>query len=62
MNDKEKENNEIIKNLQEEARQAKFQLADIKYQADNQIMKYKNIVKKMSGKLESVGIKVKDIK
>ena len=62
MNDNEKQNNEIIQNLKEETREAKFQLADTKYQTDIKIMKFKNIVKKLALKLESVGMKVKEIK
>ena len=62
MDEKEKQNGEIIKNLQEEVREAKFQLADIKYQSETEIIKYKNMVKKLTAKLESVGIKIKEIK
>ena len=62
MNDDEKEKNEIINNLKEETREAKFLLADTRYQSDIKIMKFKNIVKKLSQKLESFGVKVKDIK
>ena len=62
MIDDEKEKNEIINNLKEETREAKFLLADTRYQSDIKIMKFKNIVKKLSQKLESVGLKVKDIK
>ena len=62
MDEKEKQNGEIIKNLQEEVRESKFQLANNKYQSEIEIMKYKNIVKKLTTKLESVGIKIKENK
>ena len=62
MNENEKQNSEIINNLKEETREAKFQLADNKYQSDVKIMKYKKIVRKLSETLESIGIKTKGIK
>ena len=62
MTDKEKQNEEIIKTLKEEARDAKYQLADDKYKTEMTIMKYQNIIKKMSAKLESLGVKVKEFK
>ena len=62
MNDNEKQNNVIISNLKEETRDAKFKLADEKYQYDIKIMKFKKTVKKLAAKLQSVGVSVKDIK
>ena len=43
MDEKEKQNGEIIKNLQEEVRESKFQLANNKYQSEIEIMKFKKI-------------------
>ena len=61
---KEKEdfNNDIINNLKEEAIEAKIKFANSNYQNDIKYMKLKKHFDKLIETLDSIGIKVKDIK
>ena len=61
---KEKEdfNNDIINNLKEEAIEAKVKFANSNYQNDIKYMKLKKHFDKLIETLDSIGIKVKDIK
>ena len=61
---KEKEdfNNDIINNLKEEAIEAKVKFANSNYQNDIKYMKLKKNFDKLIETLDSIGIKVKDIK
>ena len=61
---KEKEdfNNDIINNLKEEAIEAKIKFANSNYQNDIKYMKLKNILINQLKFLDSIGIKVKDLK
>ena len=61
---KEKEdfNNDIINNLKEEAIQAKVKFANSNYQNDIKYMKLKKHFDKLIETLDSIGIKVKDLK
>ena len=61
---KEKEdfNNDIINNLKEEAIEAKIKFANSNYQNDIKYMKLKKHFDKLIETLDSIGIKVKDLK
>ena len=61
---KEKEdfNNDIINNLKEEAIEAKVKFANSNYQNDIRYMKLKKHFDKLIETLDSIGIKVKDLK
>ena len=60
--EKENYNNDIINNLEEEAIEAKVKYADTYYQNDIKYMKLKKQFDKLISTLDSLGIKVKEIK
>ena len=57
-----KENDEIIEKLTQEATQAKVALANSSYENEDKMMELKVKIKKLTTKLESMGVKPKDIK
>ena len=62
LDDKEKQNKELIENFKDEAIEAKMKLADSNFENDKKYMKLKRQVEKLISTLESLGVKVKEIK
>ena len=60
--EKSNENKELIDKYQEEAMNAKLKLANVNMESQEEIMKLKRLIKKLSTKLESMGVKVSDLK
>jgi hypothetical protein len=60
--EKNNENKELIDKYQEEAMNAKLKLANVNMESQEEIMKLKRLIKKLSTKLESMGVKVSDLK
>ena len=56
------ENKKLIDKYHEEAMNAKLQLANANYDSQEEIMKLKRIVKKLTTKLEGMGVNINDIK
>ena len=62
IDDKNNENKQLMDKYHEEAMNAKFQLADEHIKAEEELMKLKRQIKKLTTKLEGMGINVNDLK